>query len=84
MEMVPLDRLYTTYYKSSYLTLNIIVTLKSRCLYADDAKIYKHVLVRQIRSVTDVTEQIAWLVKHVAALFECAEVQGSVLWQTRW
>ena len=41
-------------------------------------------LVRRIKSVTDVTEQIAWLVKHVAALFECAEVQGCVLWQTRW
>jgi len=25
---VPLDRSYTTYYQSSYLTLNVIVTLK--------------------------------------------------------
>jgi len=28
LETEPLDRSYTTYYKSSYLTLNIVVTLK--------------------------------------------------------
>jgi len=28
LETEPLDRSYTTYYKSSYLTLNIFVTLK--------------------------------------------------------
>jgi len=30
LEMEPLDRSYPTYYQSSYLTLNIIVTLKCR------------------------------------------------------